>query len=188
MINIKNLTFSYDESEILNNFNLTVNNGECVQLFGISGSGKTTVMRLILGLEKPQDGEIAAPENISVVFQEDRLLENVDVQSNIRLVISKDQYSFADTLLREFGLYDFRKKRVSELSGGMKRRVALIRAIAYNGDALILDEPFNGLDYDNKIIAAKIIKKEFIQKNKPVLLITHVSEDADLLGAKTINL
>ena len=70
----------------------------------------------------------------------------------------------------------------------MKRRVALIRAIAYNGDALILDEPFNGLDYDNKIIAAKIIKKEFIQKNKPVLLITHVSEDADLLGAKTINL
>ena len=188
MINIKNLTFSYDESEILNNFNLTVNNGECVQLFGISGSGKTTVMRLILGLEKPQDGEIAAPKNISVVFQEDRLLENVDVQSNIRLVISKDQYSFADTLLREFGLYDFRKKRVSELSGGMKRRVALIRAIAYNGDALILDEPFNGLDYDNKIIAAKIIKKEFIQKNKPVLLITHVSEDADLLGAKTINL
>ena len=188
MINVKNLNFSYGDNEVLTNFNLTVNDGECVQLFGISGSGKTTVLRLILGLEKPHSGNVTAPENISVVFQEDRLLENVDVQSNIRLVLPKEQYSFADNLLKEFDLYNIRKKRVSELSGGMKRRVALIRAIAFAGDVLILDEPFNGLDYNNKIIAAKIIKREFIQKNKPVLLITHISEDADLLNAKTINL
>ena len=188
MIKIENLNFSYDKNHILNNFNLTVNNGECVQLFGVSGSGKTTVLRLILGLEKPSLGQICVPENLSVVFQEDRLLENVDIQGNIRLVLSKEQYAFADTLLKEFGLYDIRKKRISKLSGGMKRRVSLIRAIAYGGDALVLDEPFNGLDYDNKIIAAKIIKREFIQKNKPVLLITHIIEDAKLLNAKTINL
>ena len=188
MIKLENISFAYGENTILNNFNLAVNAGECVQLLGVSGSGKTTVLRLILGLEKPHSGNVNAYENISVVFQEDRLLENVDVQSNIRLVLSKEQYAFADALLKEFGLYDIRKKKVSKLSGGMKRRVSLIRAIAYGGDALVLDEPFNGLDYDNKIIAAKIIKREFIAKNKPVLLITHISEDAQLLDAKTINL
>ena len=67
MIKIENLNFSYDKNHILNNFNLTVNNGECVQLFGVSGSGKTTVLRLILGLEKPSLGQICVPENLSVV-------------------------------------------------------------------------------------------------------------------------
>ena len=177
MIELKNVSFSYDENQILNNFNLTVNGGECVQLYGISGSGKTTVSRLILGLEKANSGNIVVPQKISTVFQEDRLLENIDLQKNIRLVLSK-----------EFGLYDVRKKKISTLSGGMKRRVALVRAIAYSGDALILDEPFNGLDKDNKQIAANIIKREFINKNKPVLLITHIKEDAELLDAKIISI
>ncbi len=188
MIELKNISFSYGEQQILKNFNLLVNGGECVQLYGISGSGKTTAARLILGLETADGGNIIVPQKISTVFQEDRLLENLDVQKNIRLVLSKEQYSFADNLLKEFGLHDVRKKRVSELSGGMKRRVALARAIAYGGDALILDEPFNGLDTENKIIAANIIKREFIDKNKPVLLITHIIEDAQLLNAKIISI
>ncbi len=188
MIELKNVSFSYGEQQVLNNFNLTVNSGECVQLYGISGSGKTTVSRLILGLENADSGNIIVPQKISVVFQEDRLLENIDVQKNIRLVLQKKQYSFADSLLKEFGLNDVRKKKISTLSGGMKRRVALVRAIAYGGDALILDEPFNGLDANNKNIAANIIKREFIDKNKPVLLITHVKEDAELLNAKAVNI
>lgn len=188
MIELKNVTFSYGEQQILNNFNLSVNGGECVQLYGISGSGKTTVARLVLGLETVTNGNIIVPQKISTVFQEDRLLENLDVQKNIRTVLQKEQFTFADNLLKEFGLYDVRKKRVSELSGGMKRRVALVRAIAYGGDALILDEPFNGLDTENKIIAANIIKREFIDKDKPVLLITHINEDAELLNAKIISI
>ena len=188
MIELKNVTFSYGEQQILNNFNLSVNSGECVQLYGISGSGKTTVARLILGLETLTSDNIIVPQKISTVFQEDRLLENLDVQKNIRTVLPKEQFTFADSLLKEFGLYDVRKKRVSELSGGMKRRVALVRAIAYGGDALILDEPFNGLDTENKIIAANIIKREFIDKDKPVLLITHINEDAELLNAKIISI
>lgn len=188
MIELKNVSFSYGELQILNDFNLTVNNGECIQLYGVSGSGKTTVARIITGLETADSGQIVVPQKISVVFQEDRLLENVDVQKNIRLILSKEQYAFADTLLKEFGLYDVRKKRVSTLSGGMKRRVALVRAIAYGGDALILDEPFNGLDGDNRQIAASIIKREFLNKNKPVLLITHVKEDAELLNAKIVDI
>ena len=188
MIELKNVAFSYGQLQILNNFNLSVKDGECVQLYGISGSGKTTVLRLILGLEKADSGNIIAPKKISVVFQEDRLLENVDIQKNIRMVLSKEHYALADTLLKEFGIYEVRKKRVSALSGGMKRRVALVRAIAYSGDALILDEPFNGLDIENKIIATNIIKREFLDKNKPVLLITHISEDAELLNAKIVNI
>ena len=188
MIELKNVSFSYGELQILKNYNLAVNRGECVQLYGASGAGKTTVARIILGLEDADDGNIIVPKKISTVFQEDRLLENFDIQKNIRLVLSKEQYAIADNLLKEIGLYDVRKKKAAALSGGMKRRVALIRAIAYGGDALILDEPFNGLDIDNKQIAAKIIKREFIDKNKPVLLITHVKEDAELLNAKIVNI
>lgn len=188
MIELKNVSFSYGELEILKDFNLKVNDGECVQIFGDSGSGKTTIARIILGLETAYNGNVSVPRKLSAVFQEDRLLENLDVISNIRLVLSNEQYQFADSLLKEFGLWNARKKRVTKLSGGMKRRVALIRAIAYEGDCLLLDEPFNGLDNNNKIIASDIIKREFIAKNKPVLLITHVKEDADLLGAKIISI
>ena len=74
MIELKNVTFSYGEHNILNNFNLTVNNNECVQLCGASGSGKTTVARLILKLEKPINGTVITPDNISTVFQEDRYI------------------------------------------------------------------------------------------------------------------
>ena len=188
MIELKNVSFSYGDHQILKDFNLTVNGGECVQLYGVSGVGKTTVARLILGLEKAESGQINVPQKISVVFQEDRLLENVDVLQNVRLPLEKEDYEYADYLLKELGLFDVRKKKVNMLSGGMKRRVAIIRAIAYGGDALILDEPFNGLDTQNKQIIANIVKENFIDKNKPVLLITHVKEDAELLGAKTIEI
>ena len=188
MIELKNVSFSYNELQILNNFNLTVYGGECVHLYGASGSGKTTVSRLILGLESTNLGQIIVPQKISAVFQEDRLLDNIDVIKNVRLILSKEQYEFADNLLKETGLWDVRKKRVSKLSGGMKRRVAIVRAIAYGGDALILDEPFNGLDATNKQIAANIIKREFLDKNKPVLLITHIKEDAELLNAQIVNI
>lgn len=188
MIELKNILFNYGEQQILKNFDLTVKGGECVQLYGASGSGKTTVAKLILGLETAHSGHIVVPQKISAVFQEDRLLENLDVQKNVRLPLSKEQYNKTDDLLKEFGLYDVRKKKVSKLSGGMKKRVALARAIAFGGDALILDEPFNGLDLENKKIASNIIKREFIEKNKPVLLITHIKDDANLLNARLVTI
>lgn len=188
MIELKNIEFSYGQQKILKDFSLSINDGQCVQLSGVSGSGKTSVARLILGLEKPQKGQIIAPPKISCVFQEDRLLENLDAQKNIRLVLSKDKYALADDLLKLFGLYEHRKKKVSQLSGGMKRRISLIRAITYGGDALILDEAFTGLDLENKRIAADVIKREFLDKNKSILLISHVTEDGDLLNAKIVNI
>lgn len=188
MIELRNVSFSYGELEILKDFNLHVLDGDCVCLWGESGSGKTTITRLILGLEKEFNGKINSPNKISCVFQEDRLIESSNVINNIRMVLNSEQYEIADKLLDETGFYGIRKKRISSLSGGMKRRVSIIRAIAFGGDALILDEAFNGIDYENKIVLANIIKREFLAKNKSVIMITHNKEDAKLLGARIIKI
>ncbi len=188
MIELKNVSFSYGEHNVLNDFNLKVKAGECVHLFGASGSGKTTVARLILGLENADKGNIYTPDKISCVFQENRLVETLSVINNIRIPLKKQHFLFADELLKEMNLYSIRKNRISTLSGGEKRRVAIVRAIAYAGDALILDEAFTGIDYENKLIIAKIIKREFLDKDKSVIMITHIPEDAKLLNARIVNI
>lgn len=187
MLQLKNVSFSYQDRLVLENFSLEVKNGECVCLRGDSGCGKTTVARLLLGLEKATEGTVLAPQKISCVFQEDRLLNHLTLQKNLFLVLPKEKQEFALHLSEKLGLKDSLHLKVNELSGGMKRRAAIIKAIAYGGDALILDEAFNGLDTQNKIKLADIIKQEFILKNKPVLMITHIQEDANLLDAKIIN-
>lgn len=185
-IELKNINFAYNENKILENFSLAINEGECVCLVGRSGCGKTTVARLVLGLEDAFEGTVSAPEKISCVFQEDRLLPHLNLYKNVLLALPKDAAPSAEALIEELGLADYKKSKISELSGGMKRRVAIIRAIAFDGDALVLDEPFNGLDQKNKELAAEIIKREFSDKGKPILLISHIEEDAQLLNAKTI--
>lgn len=185
-IELKNIVFSYGDNKVLDNFNLKIDEGQCVCLSGRSGCGKTTVSRIILGLEKPQSGTVTVPENISCVFQEDRLLHHLNLKKNVYFPISKVQYPKADALIAELGLSGFEKSRISELSGGMKRRSAIARAVAFGGDALLLDEPFNGIDDANKKIAANIIKREFLNVGKPVLLISHISEDAELLNAEKV--
>ncbi len=187
MLKLENVSFSYKDRLVLENFSLEVKDGECVCLKGDSGCGKTTVARLILGLEKANSGIVTAPKKISCVFQEDRLLNHLTLQKNIFLVLTKEKEELALKLADELGLKSSLRLKPSELSGGMKRRVAIIKAIAYGGDALILDEAFNGLDTQNKIKIADIIKREFILKGKPVLMITHIEEDAALLDAKTLN-
>lgn len=188
MLKLCNVSFSYGEKAVLKNFSLSVKGGECIALSGASGIGKTTVARLLLGLEKPQSGAVAAPDRISCVFQEDRLISSLNVKKNIQLVLRGKDDGLVDDLLSRFGLSGDAKSRIDSLSGGMKRRVAIIRAIAYAGDALILDEAFNGLDTQNKKIAAEIIKHEFLDKNKPVLMISHIKEDMEMLNARVIEI
>lgn len=188
MIILDNVSFSYGENKVLDNFSLTVADGECVCLTGASGCGKTTVTRLIMGLEKPKNGSINAPKKISCVFQEDRLLSHLNLQKNVRLVLRESQYDFADALLKSVGLGEYIEMPISELSGGMKRRAAIVRAVAYGGDILILDEAFNGIDAENKAIICDIIKREFLDKGKSVLMITHIPEDAEMLGARIVNM
>ena len=183
-IKLENVAFSYKNTPVLENFSLEVNGGEVVALRGESGSGKTSIARLVLGLEKAEHGSVSAPDNISAVFQEDRLFPTLSVRKNISIVSNGEDKT--DYLLKKANLDSVADKKVWQLSGGMKRRVAILRAINYGADALILDEPFNGLDPQNKKLMADLILEEY--KNKPILLISHIKEDSELFGAKVVQI
>ena len=189
MIELKNVSFSYGDRPILDNFSLTVKDGQCVCLKGPSGCGKTTVLRLVLGLLTPDSGTVSGAEKPSVVFQEDRLLNGFSLKTNILLPpLTESQRIKAIGLLKEAGLSDSLGKKARALSGGMKRRAAIVRAVAFQGDILILDEPFNGIDPENKLKMAEMIRREFLDKGKPVLMVSHIDSDAEFLNAEIFNL
>ena len=146
-------------------------------LRGASGAGKTTLFRLLLGLEKLDIGEVTGMlgKRPAVMFQEDRLLPWATALENVSLVSDAAR---AEAALSRLGLCDNLCQLPGELSGGMRRRVALARALAYGGDILFLDEPFTGLDEENKRIAACAILEEQV----PVFVITHDDSEAELFG------
>lgn len=187
MIEFKNVTFAYKGSKenVLESFSLHIKEGERVWLSGASGRGKTTVLRLIMGLEKPKRGTVKIKDGakISVVFQEDRLIPFVSVKKNISL-FSNDKK--AQTLLTELGLSDCGDMTVEELSGGMKRRLALARALARDFDILILDEALNGLDSYTAEKTASVIEE--FAGDKTVIFVTHHKEQAERLCDKKINI
>ena len=187
MINFKNVTFSYKKSKenLFKDFSLHIKEGERIWLSGASGRGKTTLLRLIMGLEKVKKGKIEISEKakISVVFQEDRLIPFVSVRKNVSLFSNEEK---AERLLTLLGLKEAADMSVDELSGGMKRRVALARALSKDFNLLILDEALNGLDEETKKITAFVIN-EYTQ-NKTVIFVSHSGEEADLLKAKEYKL
>lgn len=188
MISFENVDFSYNDNQIIKNLSFKLNDGESLLITGRSGCGKTTVARLILGLLMPDSGKISAPEKISTVFQEDRLISKFNVRKNIYLPLSKHRYGFADKLISEFGFDDIANSSISRLSGGMKRRIAIIRAIAYGGNALILDEPFNGIDSRNVSLIKDIIMREYTEKSKSVIIISHNKSDVVATNSKILEL
>lgn len=188
MLELKNVDFSYNEKPILKSFSLKVPNGKAICLFGSSGCGKTTVMKLLTGTVKPVSGTVVSENKLSCVFQENRLIEAATLKYNLKIVLSKAQYKYAEELLSQLDMANTLNMRVRDLSGGMKRRAEIAKAVAFSGDAILLDEAFNGLDDTNKLICSDIIKSEFISKGKPALIITHIKSDAYLLGADIIEL
>lgn len=186
MLKIDNVTFSYGEKQILKDFSLNIKKGDRLWLYGESGCGKTTLLRLILGLEKAQNGNIINPNGWkpSVVFQENRLLPFKTALQNILLVNNNRQKAFEN--LTALGIGDVADTHVNELSGGMERRVAIARALTADFDYLILDESFTGLDKDNIKLAIKQILK--VAQDRPIILVTHSQYEAALLGATQIKL
>ena len=174
---IIDLSFAYEGKEVFSHLDLDLE-GPVVCLKAPSGRGKTTLLKLIGGLLEPQGGKIeGAPAKPSFLFQEDRLLPWYDALHNVSLVAEEEK---ARELLEK--LHIDPAARISSLSGGMKRRVALARTLAYEGDLLILDEPFKGMDSELITEAAELI----LAGKKPVLMSSHSPEEALRMGAKII--
>ena len=186
MLKINNISFSYGEKQIFRDFSLEICENDRLWLYGESGCGKTTLTRLLLGLEKAESGEIIKDNDFkfSCVFQENRLLPFKTALQNVMLV-SKNQ-TLAKENLKALGLEADINTPVSELSGGMKRRVAIARALSAEFDCLILDEAFTGLDEENIKTAIKRILE--IAQSKPIILISHSSLEAELLNAQKYEL
>ena len=186
-LHIENLCKAYDGKPVLKNVTFTAKPGvTCVM--APSGAGKTTLLRILLGLERPDSGAVS-PSGVhwSAVFQEDRLLEHLDAMDNLRFVLGAAlDESAANALLTELGLGDTAGKPVREFSGGMKRRLALARALLAPSDALALDEPFTGLDEENQARCLTLVRRAGTEK--PVLLVTHDPADAQALDASVIKL
>lgn len=186
-IELRNINKSFNGERIFHDFNTKIEMNKVTAIMGESGIGKTTLINMLLGLEKPDAGEILGinGRRIGVVFQEDRLCEEFDCLQNLRLVCSRD---IGDKdlvkLLEDLGLGEAINKKVSTLSGGMKRRLAIGRALIFDADILIMDEPFKGLDKElYRKVMEEVLEKT---KNKTLILVTHSTEEAKLLNADII--
>ena len=184
---LQKLSKSYHGQVIFSDLDLTLSPGNAYCLMAPSGTGKTTLFRILMGLETPDSGSVEGLKNfkISAVFQEDRLLGGYDALTNLRFVCRQrfsnaELSSYAAALLPQNAL----SQPVSEFSGGMKRRLCLLRALLVPFDLLILDEPFNGLDTENRQKAVMLIRKH--TQDKILLFATHAKEDAALLGAEIL--
>ena len=184
---IEHISKSYGSQSVLQDVSFRLETGVTC-LMAPSGSGKTTLLRILLGLEAPDSGVILdAPGRWGVLFQEDRLLEHLNAMENLRFAIGPAlDTGAAESLLTRLGLGDEPKKATRDYSGGMKRRLALARALLAPSDALALDEPFTGLDEENREICLQIIAEA--ARKKPVLLVTHEPADAEVLHADLLRL
>lgn len=162
----------YGEKEILKDLSFTLGVG-LTRISGASGIGKTTLLRVLTGLERADSGShTGGALRWAAVFQEDRLLENRDAEGNLRFVLGNGyDKGKARALLGELGLGDVGETRVRDYSGGMKRRLALARALLTPSDALALDEPFTGMDAGNRAAALRLI--EAAAADRIVLLTSH---------------
>ena len=185
---INGLRRRYGDKDVLRDFSLTLPEGRVTCLMAPSGAGKTTLLRLLAGLEAPDAGTVTGLEGLrlGVVFQEDRLLNWLDAVENIRLTAPERSRDNIIEELRRFGLGGVEGQPVGQLSGGMRRRVALLRALLAPVDVLLLDEPFNGLDEATRAAVAEEATR--LINGRTTLFITHNPEEAALLSAITIRL
>lgn len=187
-VRVDRVSKAYGGVCVLRDVSLTISPG-VTAVMAPSGAGKTTLLRLVLGLERPDSGTVTVPAHtrFSAVFQEDRLLDGVNAAGNLRFVLGKsDDAERARTMLDALGLSIADGKIAGEYSGGMRRRLALARALLAPFDVLALDEPFTGLDGENRSRAIACIQK--CAAGKPVLLVSHDEQDAAELHAQIFRL
>lgn len=187
VLTLPRLSVRFGEKQVLSDVTITLRRGRITVLQGESGSGKTTLLSLLAGYGGQR--RVLPPElTVSVMFQEDRLFESLTAGENLRLV-SRATMTPAESaaLLARVGLSGADGLPVRELSGGMKRRVALARAVAFGGDVLLLDEPLNGVDEKNAALCLSLIRS-YAERGRFVLVVSHDPALPSRLDADVVRL
>lgn len=185
------ITLRYEDAYILKDFSLELPVKGAVCLFAPSGSGKTTLLRILCGLEQPQSGSVTWPgwkgadsPRIAMLFQENRLLPHLTALDNLKLVLPRERAHEAAVWLERVGLGGDACKTPLQLSGGMNRRLAIARTLAYGGDVYLLDEPFQGLDEGTLQQMLELIREAV--KDALLILVTHRMEEAQALCERIV--
>ena len=191
LINISNLSLTYHslkgETKAIDNLNFSIEKGEFVSIIGPSGCGKSTLLNIISGLLEPSSGKVIYNDKdiknrldkMGYMFQKDYLFGWLSVRSNVMLGLkikkleTDENIKRADKLLENYQLDKFKNHKPSELSGGMRQRVALIRTLALNPDVLLLDEPFSALDYQTRLRVCDDVKEIIKEEGKTAIMVTH---------------
>lgn len=189
---IENVSKSFSQ-KILKNISLEISGEDITVIVGKSGCGKTTFLRMLAGLENISEGSIKFLDSlgkekkakIGMVFQEPRLMPWLTVEKNIR-IYEKEKRVDVDKVLSLVSLKDVKKFYPNELSGGMASRIAIARAIGYNPDLLLMDEPFAALDYFTRNQLQNEIIKIHKETKTGIVFVTHNIDEALLIGGKII--
>ena len=189
MLELQNISKSFGEKVIFKDFSYNFKQNGVVFIKGASGCGKTTLLRIIAGLEKIDGGSVIKEGSVSYLFQEDRLLPWLSASENIACVLSgkgKDKKKKSYDLLKTVGLEGSENADIRTLSGGMKRRVALCRALSVNPDILLLDEPMSALDKQTREVLLKVIS-DYAQ-NHLVIFVTHQDDDINRVSGEVLEI
>ena len=200
MLKFDNISFKYesDDYEMIRNLSFSVNDGEFISIIGASGCGKSTIFRLINGLEKPDNGKIFIDERpieqqknySSYMPQRDLLFpwrtieKNICIPMEIQNKNKKEMHEKATAMLDEVGLLSYKNKYPRDLSGGMRQRASFARTLLAGAGLLLLDEPFSALDSLTRIGHQEWLLQEWEKHKKTILFVTHDVEEAIFLSQK----
>lgn len=191
----KNFNTIDGEIEALKDISLNIKNGEFIAIVGPSGCGKSTLLSILAGLEPKSKGIIKYSVDkpvIGYMLQEDALFEHLKIKDNILLglkiqnKLNEENIKYAMDLLNKYKLYEFKDKKPSELSGGMKQRVALIRTLAISPDILFLDEPFSALDFSTRLKVSDDVYNIINETGITTLMVTHDIGEAISMADKVV--
>ncbi len=183
MISLKNISKRYGENIVYDNFNLLIEENKTLVILGESGSGKTTLLNILMGLTDFSGEIIGKPDKLSVVFQKDRLVQNLTVEQNIKLTSPNADVG---KVLQEVGLSGQEKALPKSLSAGMARRVAIARALVNDAPVILMDEPFINLDIGLKFSMIEKLKSALSSRPRTVVAVTHDIKEAVSLADRII--
>ncbi|SFU41037.1 NitT/TauT family transport system ATP-binding protein [Clostridium sp. DSM 8431] len=185
IIEISNLNKSFKEKQVFDNFSITLDDTKINCIIGASGGGKSTLLNIIAGLLKEDSGEIkgACKSEISYIFQEDRLVPWLTIRENIELFIfnyyeKAKAYEIMERMFKLLNLENIIDKYPKNLSGGMKQRINIARALIKPSKIILMDEPFKSLDYKTKYTIMKELKGILKKENRMVIFVTHDVDEA----------